>query len=170
MLTRFALAAIGFYQRRLRHAGAFAVIVSLLVVLVLGAIEIVSVPLLLTAAGVTAAPLGPVLGLVALFIALGGGVIIALAALTMGAPFSSCRYTPSCSNYATIAYARYGIVWGSLLTAWRLARCAPWGGHGWDPVPDRKDGRPDPAGTPRQIPPDRKHRHGQLLPTKKSAN
>lgn len=170
MLTRLALAAIGFYQRRLRHAGALAVLVSLVVVLVLGTIEVIAVPLLLASASTMAAPLGPVLGFVALLGALAGGVVIALAALTMGAPFSSCRYTPSCSNYATIAYARYGIVWGSLLTAWRLARCAPWGGHGWDPVPERKDGRADPDGTPRQIPPDRKHRHGQLLLAKKSTN
>jgi hypothetical protein len=52
---------------------------------------------------------------------------------------STCRYTPTCSAYAVTAYERYGFFWGSLLTANRLARCTPWGGHGYDPVPERKD-------------------------------
>jgi putative membrane protein insertion efficiency factor len=48
-----------------------------------------------------------------------------------------CRFEPSCSQYAIQALERYGAVGGSLLTLWRLARCAPWGGHGYDPVPER---------------------------------
>ncbi|HVV35039.1 MAG TPA: membrane protein insertion efficiency factor YidD [Acidimicrobiales bacterium] len=47
-----------------------------------------------------------------------------------------CRYSPSCSHYAVEALERHGAARGSWLTAKRLARCAPWGGHGWDPVPD----------------------------------
>jgi len=47
----------------------------------------------------------------------------------------SCRFLPSCSDYAAEAVTRYGIVRGSLLAAWRLARCHPLGSHGLDPVP-----------------------------------
>lgn len=47
----------------------------------------------------------------------------------------SCRYAPSCSAYAIEAIQRYGAVHGSWLAARRLARCHPWGGSGFDPVP-----------------------------------
>jgi putative membrane protein insertion efficiency factor len=47
----------------------------------------------------------------------------------------SCRYAPTCSHYGYEAIARYGAVRGSWLTLKRLARCQPWGGHGYDPVP-----------------------------------
>lgn len=46
---------------------------------------------------------------------------------------SSCRYTPTCSEYAVQALRQYGAVRGSILTAHRLLRCHPWGGHGFDP-------------------------------------
>ena len=45
-----------------------------------------------------------------------------------------CRYTPGCSTYADRSYARHGTVGGTARTAWRLIRCAPWGGTGHDPV------------------------------------
>ncbi|KAL2934032.1 hypothetical protein RDABS01_017151 [Bienertia sinuspersici] len=45
----------------------------------------------------------------------------------------SCRYVPSCSEYSMIAYKKYGVVKGSVLTAWRLCRCNPLGGSGFDP-------------------------------------
>jgi uncharacterized protein len=48
---------------------------------------------------------------------------------------SSCRYTPTCSDYAQQALRKYGAVKGSWLTARRLLRCHPWGGFGEDPVP-----------------------------------
>lgn len=48
---------------------------------------------------------------------------------------SPCRYVPSCSTYAREALAHHGAARGSWLTARRLLRCAPWGGHGYDPVP-----------------------------------
>jgi putative membrane protein insertion efficiency factor len=57
--------------------------------------------------------------------------------LTTGRP-SPCRFVPSCSNYALDAFEVHGAVRGSLLTARRLSRCHPWGGHGWDPVPEGK--------------------------------
>ncbi|GAB2230150.1 hypothetical protein Droror1_Dr00014407 [Drosera rotundifolia] len=45
----------------------------------------------------------------------------------------SCRYVPSCSEYSMIAYKEYGVVKGTVLTAWRLCRCNPLGGSGFDP-------------------------------------
>ncbi|EPR17039.1 membrane protein insertion efficiency factor [Sphingobium indicum IP26] len=47
----------------------------------------------------------------------------------------SCRYAPSCSEYAIQAIGKYGAVKGSWLAAKRLMRCHPWGGSGYDPVP-----------------------------------
>ncbi|HUQ67455.1 MAG TPA: membrane protein insertion efficiency factor YidD [Flavitalea sp.] len=47
----------------------------------------------------------------------------------------SCRFTPTCSNYALQAFEKYGPLKGLWLTAKRIARCHPWGGHGEDPVP-----------------------------------
>lgn len=51
---------------------------------------------------------------------------------------SPCRYDPSCSNYALEALEKHGALRGTWLTIRRLSRCHPWGGHGWDPVPERK--------------------------------
>ena len=45
----------------------------------------------------------------------------------------SCRFIPSCSNYAFEAYTKYGAAKGFILTAWRIARCNPFGGRGYDP-------------------------------------
>ncbi|KAK2972357.1 hypothetical protein RJ640_014415 [Escallonia rubra] len=38
---------------------------------------------------------------------------------------NSCRYLPTCSEYSMIAYKKYGVVKGTVLTAWRLCRCNP---------------------------------------------
>jgi uncharacterized protein len=51
---------------------------------------------------------------------------------------SPCRFDPSCSTYALEALERHGAARGSWLTLRRLGRCHPWGGTGWDPVPNRK--------------------------------
>lgn len=45
----------------------------------------------------------------------------------------SCRYVPTCSEYARQAYKKYGTSKGFVLTAWRLMRCNPLGGKGYDP-------------------------------------
>ncbi len=47
----------------------------------------------------------------------------------------SCRYQPSCSNYAIEAIGSHGWYKGGLLSAWRILRCNPFGSHGFDPVP-----------------------------------
>ena len=47
-----------------------------------------------------------------------------------GAP--TCKYHPSCSQYASDALRKYGLVKGSLKAAWRLARCNPWSHGGVD--------------------------------------
>ena len=47
----------------------------------------------------------------------------------------SCRYLPSCSDYAIEAIARHGALVGLGLALRRLGRCHPWGGSGYDPVP-----------------------------------
>ncbi|MFA7429274.1 MAG: membrane protein insertion efficiency factor YidD [Rhodospirillaceae bacterium] len=50
----------------------------------------------------------------------------------------SCRFTPTCSQYALEALARHGLLHGGWLTLRRLGRCQPWGGCGHDPVPEAK--------------------------------
>lgn len=48
---------------------------------------------------------------------------------------NACRYTPSCSQYATEAITKYGAIKGLWLGLKRILKCHPWGGHGYDPVP-----------------------------------
>ncbi|MBI5684840.1 MAG: membrane protein insertion efficiency factor YidD [Verrucomicrobia bacterium] len=48
---------------------------------------------------------------------------------------SGCRFTPTCSQYAMDALRAHGAWRGLWLAARRLARCHPWGGHGYDPAP-----------------------------------
>lgn len=46
-----------------------------------------------------------------------------------------CRFTPTCSEYATEAIDQYGAIKGSWLAARRVTRCHPWRAGGFDPVP-----------------------------------
>ena len=46
-----------------------------------------------------------------------------------------CRFQPTCSSYAIDAIKIHGGLKGSWLAIKRIARCHPWGGHGYDPVP-----------------------------------
>ena len=48
---------------------------------------------------------------------------------------NKCRYTPTCSAYAIEALDKHGVWKGMYLSIKRILRCAPWGGHGYDPVP-----------------------------------
>lgn len=61
--------------------------------------------------------------------------------MTISPRFShgSCRYTPTCSQYAIEAIEIHGIFKGSMLAIWRIIRCNPFCKGGWDPVPPRKN-------------------------------
>lgn len=52
---------------------------------------------------------------------------------------NNCRFEPSCSVYAIEALRAHGAFRGTWLAARRIARCHPWGGSGYDPVPDRRE-------------------------------
>jgi len=45
-----------------------------------------------------------------------------------------CRFTPTCSQYGKEALQKYGFIKGGWMTIKRIAKCNPWGGHGYDPV------------------------------------
>lgn len=49
-----------------------------------------------------------------------------------------CRYYPSCSAYTLRAIQEYGVIRGSAMGAWRIARCHPWAAGGVDDVPLRR--------------------------------
>ncbi len=48
----------------------------------------------------------------------------------------SCRFTPTCSTYAVEAIKKHGALKGFYLSVRRILRCHPWGGSGYDPVPE----------------------------------
>jgi len=52
-------------------------------------------------------------------------------------PGSGCRFTPTCSHYMLEAVEKHGGLRGGWLGLCRIARCHPWGGLGYDPVPDK---------------------------------
>ena len=47
----------------------------------------------------------------------------------------TCRYTPTCSEYAIQSLKKYGIIKGVYLSIKRIVNCHPWGGSGYDPFP-----------------------------------
>ena len=55
-------------------------------------------------------------------------------------PFTApaCRFQPTCSAYALEALEKHGPIKGTALTVKRIGRCHPFGGDGYDPVPDNK--------------------------------
>lgn len=50
---------------------------------------------------------------------------------------TSCRYYPTCSQYAIDALRTHGFFKGTGLAAWRVLRCHPWAEGGEDPVPEK---------------------------------
>ncbi|WP_372435228.1 membrane protein insertion efficiency factor YidD [Tomitella cavernea] len=49
----------------------------------------------------------------------------------------TCRFIPTCSEYAVTALREWGLLRGAALACWRLLKCGPWYPGGWDPVPQR---------------------------------
>ncbi len=58
-----------------------------------------------------------------------------------------CRFAPSCSEYMKEAVIEYGAIKGVAMGIKRLARCHPWGGHGYDPVKTDSDKNQDQSST-----------------------
>lgn len=52
-------------------------------------------------------------------------------------PYPTCRFTPTCSEYALQAIQRFGFWRGSMLALWRILRCNPFCKGGYDPVPEK---------------------------------
>lgn len=49
----------------------------------------------------------------------------------------SCKYIPTCSNYAIEAYQKHGFIRGTILSVYRILRCNPLSKGGYDPVPEK---------------------------------
>jgi uncharacterized protein len=61
----------------------------------------------------------------------------------------ACRFQPTCSEYAMVAMARHGVLYGGALALWRVFRCNPFGRGGFDPVPGpTAPGQPLPPSLP----------------------
>lgn len=52
---------------------------------------------------------------------------------------SSCRYDPTCSQYTIEALRKRGLITGLWLSLKRVFTCHPWGGSGYDPVPNKNN-------------------------------
>jgi uncharacterized protein len=50
----------------------------------------------------------------------------------------TCRFNPTCSQYAVEALTEYGLIRGGWLAVVRLLKCGPWHQGGWDPIPERR--------------------------------
>ena len=55
------------------------------------------------------------------------------------ATIATCRYDPTCSHYAIKALKIHGLLTGGWLAIKRIGSCHPWGGSGFDPVPEKKE-------------------------------
>ena len=61
--------------------------------------------------------------------------IVAAIKNLIGYPAGSCRFHPTCGEYASLAVKKHGIARGGMLALWRILRCNPLGKGGSDPVP-----------------------------------
>ncbi|MBT8272849.1 MAG: membrane protein insertion efficiency factor YidD [Bacteroidia bacterium] len=52
---------------------------------------------------------------------------------------STCRFQPTCSHYTIEALQKHGLIHGGKLAVKRIFSCHPWGGSGFDPVPEKDD-------------------------------
>ena len=52
---------------------------------------------------------------------------------------SNCRFMPTCSEYAMESLKAHGVIKGTFLAVKRIGKCHPWGGHGYDPIPNKMD-------------------------------
>ena len=52
---------------------------------------------------------------------------------------ATCRYQPTCSQYTLEALKKHGLFYGGRLAIKRIFSCHPWGGSGYDPVPEKDD-------------------------------
>ncbi len=50
---------------------------------------------------------------------------------------SNCRFAPTCSEYAMGSLKSPGLIKGLFLIIKRIGKCHPWGGHGYDPIPNK---------------------------------
>jgi putative membrane protein insertion efficiency factor len=55
----------------------------------------------------------------------------------------TCRFYPTCSQYAIEAYEIHGFFKGTILSVWRILRCNPFCRGGYDPVPEKKKRKKD---------------------------
>ncbi len=51
----------------------------------------------------------------------------------------SCKFLPTCSEYAYTAIERFGVLRGGLMALWRVLRCNPFSHGGYDPVPHKEE-------------------------------
>ena len=48
---------------------------------------------------------------------------------------STCRYSPTCSEYPKQSLIKFGLIKGGMISIKRIIKCNPWGGNGYDPIP-----------------------------------